>query len=133
MNIDDLFPSKYIKASDLDDAPVTLRIASVRTELMNDGSPKAVLYFANGKPLVLNVTNKNVVKELYGADTDGWTGKPIQLIATTTEFGGKVVDCIRLRPPATAKPRPVTKPPKHVTEPAGEPVNFDDLGDEIPF
>jgi hypothetical protein len=141
MNIDDLFPSKYVKASDLNDMPLTLTIAGVRTEMMNDGTPKATLHFTNGKPLVLNVTNKNCLKSLYGSDTDGWSGKPIQLVATTTEFGGKVVDCIRLRAPA-APVQPQTRRqaqgddevPAHVTEPGGEPEQtgpaFDD---EPPF
>jgi hypothetical protein len=148
MNIDDLFPSKYVKASDLAGAALTLHIASVRTDLMNDGTPKAVLYFTNGKPLVLNVTNKNCIKSLYGADTTAWQGKPIQLVATTTEFAGKVVDCIRLRPPPLPQAAQLTavgpqQPqqgnagvPAHVTAPSGEPEQtgepvFDD--DNVPL
>ena len=50
------------------------------------------------KALVLNRTNGRVVEALYGDDTDDWTGCPIRMVAATTEFGGRAVDCIRLRP-----------------------------------
>jgi hypothetical protein len=137
MNIDALFPSKYIKASDLDGDPLTLRIAGIETEKMNDGEMKPVLYFSNAtKGLVLNKTNANTIKALYGSDTSSWTGKAIQLIATTTEFSGKIVDCIRLRPPAQARSQAIKMNeviPPHVVDPTGEPESFDDLDDTIPF
>jgi hypothetical protein len=41
-----------------------------------------------------------VIESLYGDDTNGWAGRSIQLTASTTEFGGKIVGCIRLRPSA---------------------------------
>jgi hypothetical protein len=123
MNIDAMFPSKYVKASDLERAPVVLRISGIEMEKMGDGDMKPVLYFNNStKGLVLNVTNKNVIKDLYGADTDNWTGKPIQLVASTTDFAGKVVDCVRLR-------QPVAKP--QVVQADG--AEFADLDDEVPF
>jgi hypothetical protein len=129
MNIEELFPSKYVKASDLSQ-PQTLRISGIEMEKMSDGEMKPVLYFGNStKGLVLNVTNKNVIKELYGSDTDNWEGKPIQLIATTTDFGGKVVDCIRLRPPKAA----VASAAAEAAIKASEPFAGADLDDEIPF
>jgi len=35
---------------------------------------------------------------LYGTDTEDWVGQRITIFATTTEFGGKTMDCIRVRP-----------------------------------
>lgn len=57
------------------------------------------------KKLALNSTNCKVIESLYGKDVEGWAGKRITLYPTTTQFGGKEVGCIRIRPkvPAAAK------------------------------
>jgi hypothetical protein len=144
MNIDAMFPSNYVKASDLAGKPRTLRISGTETEKMGDGEMKPVLYFGNAtKGLVLNKTNANVLKDIYGSDTDSWINKPIQLFATHTEFQGKRVECIRLRATPQEEKRVVREaaaaavamaaPPAHVTAPSGEPEQFADLDDEIPF
>jgi hypothetical protein len=98
MKMSNLFPSKYLKASDIEGS-ATFKIKSVDVEKMGDGEVKPVLSFVGqDKALVMNKTNGNVLVSLYGDDTDEWTGQKIQLVATTTEFGGRVVDCVRLRP-----------------------------------
>ena len=122
MNFDEMFPGKYLKASDLGLEPRNARIDSIETEKMGDGEHKPVIYFkGSDRGLVLNKTNGSVLRDLYGADTEDWLGQPIALVAATTDFQGKVVDCIRLRPPAKKKPEPVAE------------SAFADLDDEIPF
>jgi len=129
MKIDGLFPSKYLKASDVDE-PLVLRISGVEVDTMNDGSKKPVLYFSNSaKGLVLNKTNANVLSQIYGDETGNWEGKPIKLIASTTDFQGKVVDCIRLRPPKSVAASAATKAAVKANAPEG----FDDLDDSIDF
>jgi hypothetical protein len=129
MNFDAMFPSNYARASDLN-GPRTLQIAGIETEKMGDGEMKPVLYFVHAtKGLVLNKTNGTVLKELYGSDTDNWIGKPITLIAATTDFQGKVVDCIRLRPPKSA----VASAAAEAVVKANEPFAGADLDDEIPW
>jgi hypothetical protein len=101
MKMSNLFPSPYFKASDLSSGAITLKIKSVDLETMGNGEKKPVLYFiGQDKALVLNKTNGHVIESLYGDDTNGWAGRSIQLTASTTEFGGKIVGCIRLRPSA---------------------------------
>jgi hypothetical protein len=100
MKISTLFPGNYLKAADLADGARILKIESVKLEKMGDGEHKPVINFVEEKQgLVGNKTNCNVLVALYGDDTSEWVGKKIQLIATTTEFGGRTVDCIRLRAP----------------------------------
>jgi hypothetical protein len=100
MKLSNLFPSPYFKAVDLADGSVTLKIESTKLEKMGDGESKPVLRFVGQeKGLVLNKTNGNMLCKLYGDDTDDWVGRLVQLTSMTTEFSGKVVDCIRLRPP----------------------------------
>lgn len=117
MNIDEAFPSKYLKASDLQGAEPVVTIDCVKMEEVGrDKQHKAVLYF-NGKEkgLVLNKTNANKITELLGSGiTEEWAGQRIRLFATETQFGGDMVDCIRVKPavsPNGAKPvRPKAAP-----------------------
>ena len=125
MNIDNAFPSKFIKASDLQDRPVRVVMSHVKVEAMAQDSEdeKPVLYFqGKDRGLALNKTNASVISALYGAETDAWAGQPIIIYPTETDFGGKRVACIRVRGPGADTP---AAPP-----PAPEP---DDLNDPIPF
>jgi hypothetical protein len=124
MNFDEMFPSKYVKASDLGGRTLNAKIAGLAMEKMGDGEMKPVVHFIGAsKGLVLNKTNGSALKEIYGSNTADWRGKPVQLFPTFTEYAGKRVECIRLRVPL----------PAGVAEPAGEPGNLDDLDDRIPF
>jgi hypothetical protein len=69
MNIDDAFPSKYLKAEDLNGKPYTLTMREVCMLEIDEGREKAVLFFIESqKGLVLNQTNTNVIKyEVHGA------------------------------------------------------------------
>ena len=100
MNIDEAYPSKYIKESDLQGQSRVLTIARVSVESLDQssGETKPVVYFQGAqKGLVLNVTNKNVFVLLYGKETNNWTGRPIELYPAQTDFRGEVVACIRCR------------------------------------
>ena len=102
MNIDEAYPSKYIKESDLQGQPRVLTIARVSVETLDQSSneTKPVVYFQGAqKGLVLNVTNKNVFVLLYGKETNNWNGRQIELYPSQTDFRGEVVACIRCRAP----------------------------------
>ncbi len=107
MKTSQVFPSKYLKAADLEDNDVTLTIASCEMETVgqgNDQEEKPVLYFKKTKKgLVLNKTNMNVIENLYGDETDDWIGEQITLFPTVVEFSGKQVDAIRVKNPKKAK------------------------------
>jgi hypothetical protein len=136
MRLNQMFPSAFYKAADLD-VPQTLEIAGVDMETMRDGEVKPALSFSNsGKRLILNRVNGSVLAEAYGADSDSWTGKPVQLFATETDFGGKRVPCIRLRMPQPAKSKAEIIDPLGRLRPAKKDKDdgsLDDLDDEIPF
>ena len=57
----EIFPSKYLKATDLAGKPLVVEIERAPTETLgsgNDAEEKTVLYFRDGaKPLPLNMTN----------------------------------------------------------------------------
>ena len=98
-NINALFPTKYIKAADLNNQDVQVQITGLAIEEIEEGENKPVLRFAGHQQgLVLNKTNALVIAEMYGEDYDQWVGRTITLYATKCDMAGKRVDCIRVRP-----------------------------------
>ena len=136
MDIRTAFPSTYLKAADLSNQEWTLRIRSVAMEDIG-GDQKPILYFEKtDKGIVLNRTNSAAIENAYGHDTDAWIGKAVVLFPATTQFQGRTVDCIRLRPhypkangaPGALGATPVARPQQNV------PLERDDLdGDSVPF
>lgn len=128
MNINAAFPSKYIKAAEVPEEGVTVKIANVDVEDVDGkGSRKPVVYFRGGKKgLVLNVTNSKKIAQLLGtAETDEWGERAITLYRSETEYAGETVDCIRVRASKNGS-KPVVPPPP--VEPAGDLTD-----DDIPF
>ena len=96
MKISSLFPSKYLRAADLDD-DTPVRMKSLVIEEVN-GENKPVLHFKEEvKPLVLNKTNGRTIGSLHGEEVDNWIGKRIILFPTEVDFRGEMVDAIRVR------------------------------------
>jgi hypothetical protein len=125
----EIFPSKYLKASDLAGKPLEVEIKDAPTETLgsgNDAETKTVLYFRNGvKPLPLNMTNWDAVATVGGGNTNDWPGHRVELYPTTTKLKTQIVDCIRIRPPREREQKPKASP--------GVPPADDDLDDDIPF
>lgn len=131
-DINDAFPSKYLKATDLGDDNVTVTIDRVDFEDIQTETGqkerKPILYFrGKQKGLVLNKTNASKISDLLASsDTDAWGGGKITLYATETTFQGRTMPCIRIKP---AKAAAATS--KGATAPAVEREPGAD--DDIPF
>lgn len=93
---------------------MTVTITHVRKEevTMMGGKKEdhTIVYLANQKPLILNVTNSKSIAKLYGAYIEDWEGKDITLYASTTKLGGEMVECLRVRPQVPKKQRPGITP-----------------------
>ena len=103
MKISSAFPSKFLKASDLQGKEVRVEIFDVRLEdVSGEGTEeKAVVYFKDKqKGLVLNITNRNRLVAAFGDETDDWLGKEIFIFSEQTQFGGRPVEGLRIRVPA---------------------------------
>jgi hypothetical protein len=129
MNVNDAFPSRYIKAADLADAAVVVTIRAVEMEDIGQGQKKErkpVVYFeGKQKGLVLNKTNANMIQKIAGSpDTDDWAGVKIRLVAAEVEFQGDSVQAVRVRQMATSKP--MAKPMQQDDDSVA-PVNDDDI------
>jgi hypothetical protein len=102
VNINQAFPSKYIKASDLKDQTHVVKIADVKIEEVGQNKEtKPVAYFeGKAKGMVLNKTNSRKIASLAGSpETEDWVGVEVAIYPTETEFGGESVECIRIKAP----------------------------------
>ena len=131
----DAFPSKWLKASDLEDKPHLWTVKKVAREKLQDGTYKLAVWFREeSKPLLLNKTNAKSIEKATGSDdTDVWIGKRVVVFPTETEMGGETVDCIRIRAPKTGAKLP---PPPPVEDEEPEENLRDDFvpsDDDVPF
>ena len=155
MRMDKVFPSKWLKAADLQDAqgrPLTANVVIsnvVLEKVAQDKDPMPVVYFqGKSKGLALNKTNCSVIEATYGIESDDWLGQPLQIYPTETTFQGKMVACLRVRIPSQRAATPVRRaapppPPSAARMPDDDlPPDFDSDqpadepevdGDQIPF
>ena len=134
MNVNEVFPSKYLKASDLGEARPIVTIDHVSVELVGKQQDKRpVAYFAGKtKGLVLNKTNAKAISVVAGSDeTDDWSGVKVQLFATMVEFAGDQVEAIRVKAPQ--KPKAAKPEPEPEPEPTSDDFSDGDDRDPIPF
>lgn len=129
-NIQDAFPSNYLKASDLKGAQPVVTIDRVEFEPVGrQKEMKPILYLVGKeKGIVLNKTNANNITGLAGtSETDEWRGVRIRLYATHVEFQGETVEAIRVKaaPPQAAMARQAPPPPPPVEDVA--PLTDDDI------
>jgi hypothetical protein len=125
MKVSEAYPSKYLKCVDLDGKSVqyTIKIAiEVLMGLPGEKQEKKPVLFFEEEPrgFVLNRTNANTIADLYGDDTDDWSGQQIVLYPDRAAYLGKMHDVIRVHAPAKGNRRPPD-------------AKGDDFADEIPF
>jgi hypothetical protein len=101
MDADSLFPSKYLSAVDVE-PPITLTIFGVTQESMkgHDGEEilKPVVSFRESKKsMVMNVTNKNILKGLFGNDTDDWINQKVTLCSEMVNAFGEMKPSVRVK------------------------------------
>lgn len=98
LDYDQLFPGRFIKTGDLGGKDRTLTIADVDLEDLpqekGGDKPKGIVTFKEAKKkLVLNRTNGECIKAMFGRKIDGWKGKRVTLYPT--EWNGE--PCIRIK------------------------------------
>lgn len=122
--------SEFMKASDIPPGKQYQLIISGCEEVdfaQQGESPKIkpVLAFQNAeKKLALNKTNGMAIAHVLGNDMNAWIGKPVNVYSTKVDFGGKMVDAIR-----------VDMPRETVAAPAAPdlPPAAPDFDDDLPF
>jgi hypothetical protein len=135
MRSGEVFPSKFLKAEDLD-GDVIVIIESVKMEKFTDPqtkreSEKPVMFLRDvDKPVVLNKTNWAMIAKQHGDESDEWTGKEITLTVMSVESFGDVVDAIRVKPatrPKIGGKKPIGKTPVPASELPPPDLEADDI------
>jgi hypothetical protein len=88
MRISTAFPSKYLRAADVDEAGGELTYTTskvVLEKIGQDRTTKPVIYFTTTRlGLVLNKTNAVRLSASLGDETDSWAGRQIALDPSLT-------------------------------------------------
>lgn len=104
MKMNDVFPSKFVKADDLKGKQVLCVISHVTVEKIGDDTKPVIYFQGKEKGLVCNKTNFGRIAYVYGDESDEWTGKEIVLYPEMTDFQGKPMWAIRVKPPEARAP-----------------------------
>jgi hypothetical protein len=131
MDLNSIFPSKYIKSSDLQGREVTLTIARIAIEKLDDGQKPVIYFGGKEKGLICNKTNANRIAHYYGTNTDGWIGKQIVLGVELVDMQGQTKEGLRIKGIPAPAPLTQTQPAPAAAAPA---ANADrPFNDDIPF
>ncbi len=104
MEIDDLYPCKYLRGSDLQGHVVTVKIERVALERFYDQQSrsdveKLVVYLVGKKKAL--VAGKSLAYEIAGvcksSNTDAWPGQEFVLFAERKLVYGREMDILRAR------------------------------------
>ena len=150
MDVNQIYPSKYLAAVDLKGKEVPVVINRVVMEPVGQNNEsKPIAYFeGHEKGLVLNKTNSMNIATGYGPETNNWSGCGVILFPAWVDYAGKSVEAIRVRPSPSAKaptqqsgaptPSPSTQQPSAPAPavPAGGSEaqgGVTDLNDDLPW
>jgi hypothetical protein len=129
-DINDVFPSKHLKAADLKGRTARVTIDRYEFEMIGQGAQaqrKPVLYFRDkDKGLVLNKTNATNIALMHGSELDDWPGCDVELFTAMVDFQGKSTEAIRCKPVRSRAPATQARTTER------DPPLADD-GDSVPF
>ncbi|MBN9219557.1 MAG: hypothetical protein J0I79_16550 [Mesorhizobium sp.] len=97
MNLNDAFPSNYLKSDDLKGREVKVTIADYKMEKLGDDDKLVLFFEGKDKGMVCNKTNANRIALFYGSDLDAWKGKEILLGTELVDFQGKSTLALRVK------------------------------------
>jgi hypothetical protein len=110
MKVGDIFPSKYLRGSDLAGHAVTVTIDEIRLESFYDSeaketTKKPVVYFTGKqKGLVMSKSLAYKIAEILGSeDMDSWRGKRVVIFTEQKSVYGEIKDVFAAR---AAQPEP---------------------------
>lgn len=97
---DQLYPGRFLKAGEFQGRAWTMQIEEIRLEELEGEKGKrerGILMFKGAKKgLVLNRTNGECLKAMWGRATRDWIGKRVTLYPTNVPFGKEMKLAIRV-------------------------------------
>ena len=137
MNANEMFPSKYLKAADIGESKPIVTIEKVIKEEVGQGDQKdvrPVIYFSGKeKGVVCNKTNWNTLINLFGYETDDWTGKKVRLMVQEVAFQGKMTPALRFSSMPVTQDGPVKAPSKPAKTQEEIEADMELAEEDIPF
>lgn len=133
------FPSKFLKAADLQGREVRVTMNYVEREKVGEDFKPALYFKGKDKAMILNKTNAGTIADAYGDDTGEWLDQPLILFSVMVDFQGKVAPAIRCRAPTAKDNKAAPKADSISSGPAPQRVvggisdNMTELNDEVPF
>ena len=126
--VDELFPSRWIKSSDIGSTPRTVTISRIDFEIIGHNQErKAVLSFQNStKRMILNRTNAQILASLYGKEVMSWVGKRITLYCAEVQFRGTTTLAVRIKEEVPGFPKVENKPAPNAAAVEFEPPWLDE-------
>ena len=105
MNVSSFLSGNFLTHLDLPLPLQTWKISKADQQLVGQDQ-KICISFAEfpAKALGLNKTNLRRIADLYGLDAAAWPEKQLQVYRSTTTYGGKVMQCVRVCGPQQAPP-----------------------------
>ena len=136
-SVHDNYGTRFLSAADLKGKEWTAEIVETHDEVFTDKGverTKTVVTFKNfPKPLVLNQTNAlSIARILDEDDTDDWIGGRVIVHPELVQFGGKIVDAIRIKTPPAPEAKPAPKKAAKKARATEGSQHDDDLDDGIP-
>jgi hypothetical protein len=122
MTRNQVYPSRWLKATDLPSEGEQVTIRKVITEKIGEErEEKPIISFDElGKELVVNRTRWDQIEDLTGEpDSDKWAGHVIKLVPVRVLIGAKEVETIRVEAAQPKHSRPVAtgaKPARALVE-----------------
>ena len=129
MNVNDIYPSKYLKAADLGNARITVQVGGLSMESVGENEPdKPVLHFhGKDKGMVLNKTNLTLCAAVWGPETTTWAGMWLEVFTEPKMYKGEMVQGLSVSPKlpnsASAAAEDNNQKPQHDNQPI----------DDVPF
>ena len=145
MKRSEVFPSKWLSATDLPDGDTIVTVDRVTIEKLKNqqtqrDEEKPCMFFVEQdlKPMIVNTTNwKQIEKATGEEDSDNWPGRKIILFAAEVEAFGEMRLAIRVRSHAPArKPLPAGRsaaPVRPAQKPTSETEAADAAADDVGF
>lgn len=130
--LEEFFPSKHLKATDLNNKEVRVTIARVEREKLGEDM-RPVLYFkGKEKGVALNKGNTTTLVEAFGRNANDWFGHDVILLSVWTDYQGKPVQGIRIRVPSARDAAPAPRREDPISS-GPQRQSTDMASDDIPF
>lgn len=136
--LEEFFPSKHLKATDLNNKEVRVTIARVEREKLGEDMRPVVYFNGKEKGVALNKGNTTTLVDAFGRSSNDWFGRDIILLSVWTDYQGKPVQGIRIRIPTArdapaARPDPISSGVAPQRQTGGVSDNMALADDDIPF